>query len=139
MTNRNIAFGNKLTKEDCITNGRKGGIKSGKVRREKKKMRDLANTILSMPIEIGKLKSVEDIKNFFETDNQNITVQEAMIIAQIKKALSGDTKAFEIIRDTSGQKPTDKINAKIENVSNPFEGLTSEELRKIIEDGKGAD
>jgi len=139
MTNRNIAFGNKLTKEDYITNGRKGGIKSGKVRREKKKMRDLANTILSMPIEIGKLKSVEDIKNFFETDNQNITVQEAMIIAQIKKALSGDTKAFEIIRDTSGQKPTDKINAKIENVSNPFEGLTSEELREIIEDGKGAD
>ena len=37
------------------------------------------------------------------------TKREEINDAIIKKALSGDTKAFEIIRDTVGEKPTDKI------------------------------
>lgn len=37
------------------------------------------------------------------------TKREEINDAIIKKALSGDTKAFEIIRDTCGEKPTDKI------------------------------
>lgn len=34
--------------------------------------------------------------------------QEKMSLAQIQKALKGDAKAFELIRDTIGQKPTEK-------------------------------
>lgn len=34
--------------------------------------------------------------------------QEKMSLALLQKALNGDTKAFEIIRDTVGEKPTDK-------------------------------
>lgn len=40
--------------------------------------------------------------------SQNNT-QEKMSLSLITKALNGDTKAFEIIRDTIGEKPTDKI------------------------------
>ena len=34
--------------------------------------------------------------------------QTRISLAQLEKALSGDTKAFEVIRDTIGEKPTDK-------------------------------
>lgn len=39
--------------------------------------------------------------------------QKAMSLAIISKALTGDTKAFEVIRDTIGEKPTDKQEVKI--------------------------
>ena len=40
---------------------------------------------------------------------ENGDTQERLSLAQIQKALNGDTKAFEVIRDTIGEKPTDKV------------------------------
>jgi hypothetical protein len=34
----------------------------------------------------------------------------AITVALIEKALQGDTKAFEVIRDTIGQKPKENID-----------------------------
>ena len=34
---------------------------------------------------------------------------EAIAVKQMEKALKGDTKAFEVIRDTAGQKPVEKV------------------------------
>lgn len=34
---------------------------------------------------------------------------EAIATKQMEKALRGDTKAFEVVRDSSGQKPIEKI------------------------------
>ena len=45
--------------------------------------------------------------------------------------MSGNVKAFETIRDTIGEKPQDKLNISGE-VNNPFSGMTTEELRKIL-------
>ena len=39
--------------------------------------------------------------------------QEKISLALIQKALNGDTKAFEVIRDTTGQKPTEKQEVKV--------------------------
>ena len=35
--------------------------------------------------------------------------QQNVSVALIQKALDGDTKAFEVLRDTIGEKPTEKI------------------------------
>jgi hypothetical protein len=35
--------------------------------------------------------------------------QESVTLALIEKAMSGDTKAFEVIRDTIGEKPVEKV------------------------------
>ena len=35
--------------------------------------------------------------------------QDNITLALLQKALNGDTKAYEVIRDTVGEKPTDKI------------------------------
>lgn len=39
--------------------------------------------------------------------------QKNMSLAIIDKAMKGDTKAFEVIRDTIGEKPTDKQEIKV--------------------------
>ena len=39
--------------------------------------------------------------------------QEKISLALIDNALNGDNKAFEVIRDTIGEKPTDKQEVKV--------------------------
>lgn len=80
----------------CTADARKlgsvGGKKSGESRREKKRLRELLEILLQQPVEAG----------------DGSTNAEAMTVALLKKALSGDTRAYEIIRDTIGEKPVEK-------------------------------
>ena len=40
--------------------------------------------------------------------------QERISLAVIEKCLAGDTKAFEVIRDTIGEKPKEEIDANLD-------------------------
>lgn len=73
---------------------RKGGIKSGEARRAKKTMREMLKYLLE-----------QDITN---KAGEKKTTLEAVMVAQLKQALKGDTKAATFIRDTIGEKPLDK-------------------------------
>lgn len=64
---------------------KKAGIKSGQVRRARKTLKE----------ELLLLLSDGDIQN-------------KISVALLKKAQKGNIKAFEVIRDTIGEKPTDK-------------------------------
>ena len=44
---------------------------------------------------------------------EGTTLLEAANLAQIRRAMKGDTKAAEYVRDTLGEKPTDKISAEV--------------------------
>lgn len=78
---------NKRTPEEQREIARQGGIKSGEVRRQRKTLKEELLLLLD------------------ENDNQkNMTVQ------LLLKALDGDIKAFEVVRDTIGEKPTDKVD-----------------------------
>ena len=48
-----------------------------------------------------------------ETPDAEGTVLERIVAAQVERALKGDTRAFEVLRDTSGEKPTDKVEASV--------------------------
>ena len=110
-----------------------GGIASGKARREKKAMKDTLTALLSMPLRSGKESDIESIKNLAAVKGKNITVQEAIMLAQIQKAMKGDTRAAEFIRDSSGNKLKDSVEVS-GAVNNPFAGFTTEELKKLIGD-----
>jgi hypothetical protein len=69
------------------------GIASGKARREKKAMKDTLETLLSMPLKDGAAANLDDIQSVAAMKGKNITVQEAIMFAQIQKAIKGDTKA----------------------------------------------
>lgn len=121
------------TSNEARKNGQAGGIASGKARRERKAMKDTLTTLLAMPMESGAAENIEEIQSYAEAAGRNITVQEAIMLAQIKKAVKGDTKAAEYIRDTSGNKIKDELKLS-GGVNNPFAGMTTEELKRIIGD-----
>lgn len=99
-----------MTPEERSECGRKGGIASGEVKRKKKVLKERLEILLEMPMKNGREADIEAIKNFAALKGKNITVQDAMMIAQIQKALKGDTQAAVFIRDTVGQNPTAKLD-----------------------------
>lgn len=77
------------TEEERKEIARKGGIRSGEVRKMRKTLKEELLALLS------------------DGDTQkNISV------ALIQKALDGDVKAFETIRDSIGEKPVEKQEIK---------------------------
>lgn len=102
------------TPEERRELGRRGGIASGEAKRAKKAMKERLEILLEMPLKSGKGVDIESIKNFAALRGKNITVQDAMMIAQIQKALKGDTTAATFVRDTAGQNPTQKIEAELD-------------------------
>ena len=55
-------------------------------------------------------------------------IQEKMSLSMIAKALNGDVKAFEVIRDTIGEKPVEKIDNVNPQVQKIF--ITKEDTKK---------
>lgn len=121
-----------MTPEEARECGRRGGVASGEARRRKKAMKESLDILLSMPVKSGKQADIESIKNFAQLKGKNITIEQAMLIAQIQKALKGDTQALAFLRDTSGQKPDDNVNLVGQvDVTNPYDELSVEELRSL--------
>ncbi len=77
---------------------RQAGIASGESKRARKTLRKELELLLE--------SYAKDPKTGKQSEK---TIQEAITLALITKALKGDTKAYEIIRDTIGEKPADKI------------------------------
>lgn len=123
----------RRTREQHSEDSKRAGIASGEARRRKKTMQELAKHILSMSLTNGEVNSIEDIQNLAELKGKNLSVDEAIIIKQVEKALKGDIKSAEFIRDTSGQKPREEISVSGE-LNNPYSELTVEELRKLAGD-----
>lgn len=137
--NENLKKGNPETQfksgREAVENGRKGGKASGVAKRQKKSMEQSLQILLNLAVSDSTLVDPEEQDSFNKMKSKNLTVQDKILVEVIKKALKGDLKAIEFLRDTSGQKPVDKKNVKQDvNVHNPFSDLSTEELRKLIDD-----
>ena len=73
----------------------KGGKKSAEVRRAKRDLKRAFDALLE--------------KDFKGKSGDMISGAEAIAIKQFEKALQGDPKAFELVRDTAGQKPVERF------------------------------
>lgn len=85
---------NKRSTEEQREIRSKGGKKSGEVRRAKKTMRELLDYLLE--------------KEITNKKGEKATTKEAILVAAIKKAIEGDIKALQFIRDTIGEMPVVK-------------------------------
>ena len=86
-----IPQAHKLTVEEAS----KGGKMSAESRRRKKDLKIAFDVLLDREFADGKggIKSGAELIAF----------------KQFEKALQGDSRAFEVVRDTAGQKPVEKI------------------------------
>lgn len=98
------------TKREARERGKAGGLKSGQVRAQRKTLKEELLILLSEG-----------------------NAQKRISTALIEQAEKGNTKAYEIIRDTIEEKPRQNINISGE-VNNPFSKMSTEELRQLIED-----
>lgn len=78
------------TKSEAREKGKAGGIASGKARRERKTLKDELLLLL-----------------------ENGDTQKKISLSLIQQALDGNTKAYEIIRDTVGEKPVNIFEGDI--------------------------
>ena len=95
---------------------RKAGRKSAQVKAERKTLRE-------------ELLALLDEKLTDKSTGKKVGTREAISAAMIKQALSGNTKAYEIIRDTIGEKPIENVTIKargFEALDAAFEGIDAE-------------
>lgn len=90
------------SKEIARERGRKGGLKSGEVRRNRKTMKD---TILDL---IQKEVSTEQYGGDSSILGDKATLQEIILASMIREASNGDTKAMQLLRDTIGEQPVNR-------------------------------
>jgi hypothetical protein len=103
-----ISLADRTTEEQREI-AKKGGIASVKARRERKAFKETLELLLNMPLYDGKKQSINSIKSFANIKGKNITTHEAMLIAQVQKAMKGDNQSITFIRDTIGEKPVEMI------------------------------
>ena len=102
----------RMTPEQRAEYGRKGAEKANETKRKRKEMRETLDILLNMPLKKGKVYSAEEIKSFADLKGKNITIDQAMMVCLVQKALKGDLNAIGMVRDTVGEKRTDKMEIK---------------------------
>lgn len=108
------------TSDEAREIGKKGGIASGKARREKADLRRQMQLWLESDV---------------TTDKHGNPMSGAQLLAAVaaKEASKGNAKFWELIRDTAGYKPVDKV--MIADV----DPIVIEDIERIVEESEGAE
>lgn len=97
---------------------RKGAEASVKARKKKKLLKECLEILMER--DAGR-----------DTQGNIINSMEAMAIIAVKGAMNGDWKAWELVRDTLGQKPIDKVMVSEvdQNIIDEVEEIVSESMK----------
>lgn len=96
----------KLSQEEA----KRGGIASGKARREKKMLKDALSVGLSIALQGDSKDELEDLDFADALNNPNLSMLDKIAVAMIAEAANGNVQAAAFIRDTMGEKPAEKID-----------------------------
>ena len=112
--------------EEAVKNGRKGGVASGEAKRNRKMLRDCIDYLFER----------EDAMVLGE-DGSPMSGAEKLAYNLFVKALAEtDTakaaKAFEVLRDTAGQKPVEKLQTTQTVVD--LSGFSTDEIKAMLDD-----
>ena len=102
------------TSSEARENGKKGGIASGEARRRKKLLRECLEILLE--------KEITDKKG------ETMSGAEALSTKLFAEAMKGNVKAFEVLRDTAGQKPVEKV------IVSEIDADVIDEIERMIND-----
>ena len=102
------------SKKEARERGRKGGLASGEARRKRKTLKEELILMLS------------------DSD-----IQQKISLALINEAINGNnsgsvTKAFEVIRDTIGERPVEKVQATQTVVD--MSAFSTEEIKAMLDE-----
>lgn len=111
---QNLIPFNKQTESQQRENARKGGQKSGEVRRQRKAMKEQMELLLTLPFKQTKqLKFIKELG----ISEEEIDNQMALIVAMYGKALKGDVQAFNTIREVTQDSQTISKDNRVQIVN----------------------
>lgn len=100
MANKNnlVPFTSDQSHEEAVKNGRKGGTRSGEVRREQKTYREMAKAMLSA--QVTDKAMLEELAKYgiSDTDLKAVT-----LLGMIKASAEGSHNAFDRLLDLVGE------------------------------------
>lgn len=100
------AVNSRRTREKHSADSRKAGIRSGEVRRARRTYKELFEQLLSLPIQDENTRDYLLSMGFKEEHLNNDLVE---VVTMHQEVLKGNVRAYEAIRDTVGERPSDKL------------------------------
>ena len=94
----------------------RGGVNSARARKKRKAFKQVFNELLAGELTPDLAQALNEKSSALGIDTSQFTVAEYIGLAQVVKAVSGDTKAFEVIRDTVGEKPAERQQLDISSI-----------------------
>lgn len=112
MNDDNLIPFNKRSESEPREIGKKGGVASGKVRREKRTLAERVRLFGELKVDAKSARAMEQLG--IAEEEQDRYMQAAVSLFQ--KALKGDVSAFNAIRDIIGEKPVERqqVNAMMD-------------------------
>ena len=109
--------------DEARTNGAKGGLASGEARRERKRLRELAEIIANETIST----------TMPDGSKRSTTFSEALIIGQYREAMKGKTEAAKFIATIMGdfvEKKEETVKAEV-STDDPYADMPIESQERI--------
>lgn len=122
----NLIPNSERTPSERRANASKAGKASGKARRAKRTMREVANLVLDMSVSNGKKVDVKSIKSLAEVSGKNIKVQDALVLTLVKNALAGNIKALQMLIELTEQSSQAGATAADDELSASLKELAKE-------------
>ena len=114
------------SKEEARERGRRGGIASGKARREKRDRKQMASDLLDLTMQGA---GVDKIKKFFGMKDTELNAYQVTVLSCLMKAMQkGDANALEKLLKISGEQFAEVLDVTVGK---------SEKLADIMEQLKG--
>lgn len=107
-----IPGGYKLSVEEQS----RGGKRSAEARKRRKKLKRVLEDLLAGELSQELAMALNEKSEALGIDTSGFTVADYMGLAQVVKAVGGDSTAFTLIRDTVGEKPADKQELNIREI-----------------------
>lgn len=115
---------NKRTTEELRIITSKGGKASGEARRRKADFRKTLNMLLTAEIDSPEWKPV------LESLGVECTLESALLMAQIKEALSGNTQAATFVAKYAGQSPEPDENRRNREADTELKRANADKLNR---------
>lgn len=88
---------------------KKGGAATAAKNAARRKAKEDLAILLKLSLKKGDLIDPDGVSALAELEGKNIPVQTAIDIAMVQRAIMGDVNAATWVRDTVGDKPSDRI------------------------------
>lgn len=99
------------SEEEAREKGRKGGIASGKARREKRDRKQMASDLLDLTMQGA---GVDKIKKFFGMKDTELNAYQVTVLSCLMKAMQkGDANALEKLLKIAGEQFTELLDVSV--------------------------